>query len=255
MTLTVLGFEISELSASACSDEVLRLIKEGRKGWLACFNPHSYAESIRDKVFRNALHSADWLVADGVGVVIAEKLLYAQGRERVTGSDIFYLLSKRMNDEGQFKVFFLGSTEDTLFDIRSSMAQDFPNIEVVGTYSPPFKPEYTQSELDEMIELINSVRPDVLWVGMTAPKQEKWISENFIKLDVKFAAAVGAVFDFYTGKVKRSHPIFQGLGLEWLPRLVQQPRRLWRRMLISAPIFLRDVFRQKVAQRKARELN
>lgn len=127
------------------------------------------------------------------------------------------------------------------------MAQDFPNIELAGAYSPPFKPEYTRAELDEMIAAVNAVEPDVLWVGMTAPKQEKWIYDNLSMLDVKFVGAIGAVFDFYTGRVKRAHPIFQKLGLEWLPRLLQQPRRLWRRMFISAPIFLWHLLKQKAS--------
>lgn len=97
-----------------------------------------------------------------------------------------------------------------------------------------------------MRRVINLAKPDVLWVGMTAPKQEKWIYANLPHLNVKFAAAIGAVFDFYTGRVKRSSPIFQKLGLEWLPRLVSQPRRLWRRMIISAPIFIWHIIKYKL---------
>jgi N-acetylglucosaminyldiphosphoundecaprenol N-acetyl-beta-D-mannosaminyltransferase len=143
-------------------------------------------------------------------------------------------------------VFFLGASEETLALIRARMAVDYPAIRVAGTYSPPFKPEYSAAELDEMITAVNAARPDVLWVGMTAPKQEKWIFQNLHRLDVKFAGAVGAVFDFYVGKVKRSHPAFQELGLEWLPRLLRQPVRLWRRTFVSAPIFVWHVVRQAV---------
>jgi N-acetylglucosaminyldiphosphoundecaprenol N-acetyl-beta-D-mannosaminyltransferase len=121
------------------------------------------------------------------------------------------------------------------------MSKDYPNIRFAGSYSPPYKDDYDEKELDEMIEIINQAHPDILWVGMTAPKQEKWIYQNLHRLDIRFAAAIGAVFDFYTGRVKRSHPIFQKLGLEWLPRLVQQPKRLWRRTFISAPIFIWNV--------------
>jgi len=97
-----------------------------------------------------------------------------------------------------------------------------------------------------MIESINRKHPDVLWVGMTAPKQEKWIYKNKNKLDVKCIAPVGAVFDFYIGTVKRSHPFFFKLGLEWLPRLVQEPGRLWNRTFISAPNFIVRVIKQKL---------
>jgi N-acetylglucosaminyldiphosphoundecaprenol N-acetyl-beta-D-mannosaminyltransferase len=96
-----------------------------------------------------------------------------------------------------------------------------------------------------MIDLINQSKADVLWVGMTAPKQEKWIYQNKNRLSVKFIGAIGAVFDFYTGEVKRSPVLFQKLGLEWLPRLIQQPKRLWRRMFISAPYFLWHVIIKK----------
>jgi N-acetylglucosaminyldiphosphoundecaprenol N-acetyl-beta-D-mannosaminyltransferase len=194
------------------------------KHWLACFNPHSYAVAQADAHFSEALGDADWLVADGVGVVIASRWLGGRVADRVTGSDIFAGLHQRMNAQGGMKVFFLGSTEETLAAIRTRMAKDFPGIEVSGTYSPPFKHAYSECELKQMIDAVNNASPDVLWVGMTAPKQEKWIFDNLPSLNVRFAGAVGAVFDFYTGRVKRSHPLFQKLGLEWLPRLLQQPR-------------------------------
>lgn len=216
--------------------------------WLACLNPHSYAVALNDSRFAFALHGANWLVPDGVGVVWASRVLGGHVHERVTGSDVFFALHQRMNDAGGLSVFFLGASEKTLAQICTRMAQDFPNIRVTGTYSPPFKPMYSEQELDEMILAVNATRPDVLWVGMTAPKQEKWIFENRARLDVHFAAAVGAVFDFYTGNVKRSHPLFQRLGLEWLPRLLQQPRRLWRRMFVSAPIFVMHVIRARWLQ-------
>ena len=108
------------------------------------------------------------------------------------------------------------------------MNHDFPNIKVT-THSPPFKPEFSEEDNRQMIEAINQASPDVLWVGMTAPKQEKWIYQNKDKLNVKFIGAIGAVFDFYAGTVKRSSPWFQKHGLEWLPRLLQEPRLLWYR--------------------------
>lgn len=216
--------------------------------WLACLNPHSYAVAKGDAEFSLALHNADWLIPDGAGILLASRIQGGNIRERITGSDIFQHMHRLMEREGGLRVFFLGSTEETLALIREKMAVDFPNIQVAGTYSPPFKAEYSPLELDQMIDAINAAQADVLWVGMTAPKQEKWIYANRERLQVCFAAAIGAVFDFYTGRVKRSHPVFQSLGLEWLPRLVQQPRRLWRRMFISAPIFLWDAVKSRNAR-------
>lgn len=242
----LLGYHIDALDADTCCDEIIATIESGRKTWLACFNPHSYVVSKNDAIFCHALRSANWLVPDGVGVLVASKLMGGRLSKRVTGSDIFHNVSLRMNSIGGMKVFFLGSTEDTLSMIQKRMSYDYPRIQVVGTYSPAFKPEYSKDELDHMLLAINATSPDVLWVGMTAPKQEKWIFDNLSRLNVKFAGAIGAVFDFYAGKVVRPHPWFQKLGLEWLPRLLQQPRRLWRRTLISAPIFLLDTLAERV---------
>ena len=115
------------------------------------------------------------------------------------------------------------------------------------------KPAFSAEDNDRMVSAVNEASPDVLWVGMTAPKQELWIARNRHRLHVKIAAAVGAVFDFYAGQVKRPHPFFQRHGLEWLPRLVGEPRRLWRRTVVSAPIFLWHVGRTKIRRLRGRE--
>jgi N-acetylglucosaminyldiphosphoundecaprenol N-acetyl-beta-D-mannosaminyltransferase len=245
MKENILGYPVDTSSITSCVSDIYSFIAKSAKRWFACINPHSYAVALRDPSFSKALLAADWLVPDGIGVVYASRWLGGHIRERVTGSDVFFGLSERMNTDGGMSVFFLGSSEETLTKIRARMAYDYPNIRIVGSLSPPFKPFYTDEEICEMIDSVNSVSPDVLWVGLTAPKQEKWIAENIHRLDIKFAGAIGAVFDFYTGKIKRSHPLFQKLGLEWLPRLIQEPRRLWSRMFVSAPIFVWHVIRQR----------
>lgn len=251
MKESVLGYEVNDLSVERCVADIFDSTAGQAEAvshckWLACMNPHSYVVSLGDGQFAIALRNAEWLVPDGAGVVLASRILGGRIRERVTGSDVFFGLHQRMNTAGEMSVFFLGATEDTLAEIRARMARDYPNVRVAGTHSPPFKPSYSDEELNAMIDAVNITAPDVLWVGMTAPKQEKWIFENRARLKVKFAGAIGAVFDFYTGRVKRSHPVFQRLGLEWLPRLIQQPRRLWRRMFVSAPIFLWHVIKARL---------
>jgi N-acetylglucosaminyldiphosphoundecaprenol N-acetyl-beta-D-mannosaminyltransferase len=209
--------------------------------FMACLNPHSYAVARSDAGFQDALKSADWLVPDGAGVVLAGAVLSQKLYGRITGADVFTGIMDLLNESGG-RVFFLGGTEHTLSMIRECVAADYPHLTIAGTYSPSYKPEYTSEEMDHMVELINESAADVLWVGMTAPKQEKWIYQLQGRLNVPFAGAIGAVFDFYTGQIKRSPAVFQMLGLEWLPRLIQEPKRLWRRMFVSAPIFLFDVF-------------
>lgn len=211
-----------------------------------CANPHSIYEASKNENFRSALLSADLLTPDGTGIVLASKILGGNIRKRITGSDIFFGLNKYLNNRQKVGCFFLGSTDTTLRKIRSKMAIDYPDIKVSGVYSPPFKPEFDEADNEAMVEAINASGADILWVGMTAPKQEQWIHANKNKLNVKFVGAVGAVFDFYVGNVKRSHPFFQTVGLEWLPRLVQEPRRLWRRNFVSSPMFLLQVLQRKL---------
>ena len=142
--------------------------------------------------------------------------------------------------------FFIGSTEEILLKIETRFKQDYPNIKYTGHYSPPFKDNYSEYEIDEMLDVINMHKPSVLWVGMTAPKQEKWIFNNLHRLDVNFIAAIGAVFDFYSGNISRSNNMFQKIGLEWLYRLITQPKKMWRRTVISSPIFIYHVIKKLI---------
>ncbi|MCB2141256.1 WecB/TagA/CpsF family glycosyltransferase [bacterium] len=236
-TENIMGYQVLNSKLMPCLDAIVNWIEEGDFcKWLGCINPHSYVVSVDDPGFSRVLHDADWLVPDGAGIVMASRVLGGHITQRVTGSDIFQGIHSRINHGGS-KVFFLGSTETTLKSIRKQMGIDWPGIQIVGMYSPPFKPIFSKEETKAMLSAVNATAPDVLWVGMTAPKQEKWLFENRGNLNVKFAGAVGAVFDFYTGRVKRSHPVFQRLGFEWLPRLIREPRRLWARNLVSTPRF------------------
>jgi bacterial polymer biosynthesis proteins, WecB/TagA/CpsF family len=250
-TEDILGYRVAAVSLDACVDGLVKGIATAGDGmaakpfWLACLNPHSAQIAMSDPAAEEALKAADILMPDGVGVMLASRILGGGIRKRITGSDIFRELSHRLNDRGGASFFFLGSTEETLAAIETRLAGEFPRIRFAGAYSPPFKELFSEEENWAMIAAVNRAEPDVLWVGMTAPKQEKWIYENRDKLHVKFIAAVGAVFDFYAGNVKRSHPWFLEHGLEWLPRLLQEPRRLWQRTFISAPVFFWLVLRQR----------
>jgi N-acetylglucosaminyldiphosphoundecaprenol N-acetyl-beta-D-mannosaminyltransferase len=249
MKENILGYNVNNLSVAACTDRLFQSLRVGKRTWLACFNPHSYAVTLKDETFSRALKAADWLVPDGAGVVLASRILGGAIHIRVTGSDVFAGLQKRMNAAGSMSVFFLGATDETLTLIRQRMARDYPNIKVAGVFTPPFKDVYSSTEINEMIKAVNSAAPDVLWVGMSAPKQEKFIFENRAQLNVKFVAAVGGVFDFFAGNIRREKDSwFVNHGMEWLPRLVQEPRRLWRRMFVSAPVFVWHVIKQKVTR-------
>ena len=242
----IVGFRISTKSKADCINEITDWIENGVKGkYFVCANPHSIEVAGIDPVFDEAIKNADLIVPDGVGLIFASRILGGGIRARVTGSDIFGGVNSELNKKKGHSVFFLGSTQENLEKMRYKMESDFSNIWVAGIFSPPFKEEFTHEENLMMIETINRAKPDVLWVGMTAPKQEKWVYENREKLNVKLLGPIGAVFDFYTGKVKRSATIFQKSGLEWLPRFLQEPRRLWKRNLISNPKFILRVIRYR----------
>jgi len=248
-TEEILEYAVTAMSLDECAELVVDSMDSAVFSiplCLACLNPHSVRSAMSDQKAVEALKWADILIPDGVGIVLASRILGGGIRERITGSDIFRELSRRLNRRGGASYFFLGSSEATLAAIKRRMAQEFPRIRDAGVYSPPFKEVFTEQENRAMIAAVNRAAPDVLWVGMTAPKQEKWIHRNKDKLNVKFIAAVGAVFDFYAGNVKRSHPWFLEHGLEWLPRLLQEPRRLWRRTLVSAPVFFWLVLKQRL---------
>ena len=146
------------------------------------------------------------------------------------------------------RVMFLGSSEKVLKLIRERVARDYPNFEVV-TYSPPYKPEFSDEDNQAMIQAINDANPDLLWIGMTAPKQEKWTYQHWDKLNIHcHCGTIGAVFEFYAGTAKRAPLWWQQHALEWLYRLLKEPKRMWRRYVIGNPLFLWNVMKEKMSK-------
>jgi N-acetylglucosaminyldiphosphoundecaprenol N-acetyl-beta-D-mannosaminyltransferase len=243
----IVGYDVSAATRDTLVQAVMGYLAEspGRCRYFACLNPHAVEVAAGDPAFSEALRAADFLTPDGIGVVYASRLLGGNIRARVTGMEVFEGVTAAMEQAGGRSCFFLGSTEETLGRIRSTMSARFPGVRVAGTYSPPFRPEFTAEDNDRMIEAVNASGADVLWVGLTAPKQEKWIYAQRDRLAVHFAGPIGAAFDFFVGNIKRVGPFWQDRGFEWLPRLLQEPRRLWRRSLVSAPRFLYRTMRYR----------
>ncbi len=240
---------IDDDSAVTISSQMMQVISEDKKAsWLACINPHSYVTAQSDYHFSVALQNADWLIPDGIGIVMFSAISGEKVHQRVAGGDVFYELNQKMSSGVGKTAYFLGSTEATLEKIKIYMAKNFPKIEVVGTFSPPFRDSFDSEDTSDMVRRINAVSPDVLWVGLTAPKQEKWLNENINLLDVKVAGAVGAVFDFCAGNIQRAPLWMQRTGLEWLHRSLSSPSKLGKRNAISNPIFLYFMVRTWLAK-------
>lgn len=210
-------------------------------------NAFSYDNARKDVLFSEALQKGDVLIPDGISIVKACRFLNAksQPKERIAGWDLFVYEMEKLNRVGG-KVMFLGSSDAVLNLIRRRVAEKYPKIEV-DTYSPPYKPEFSDEENEAMISAINHSNPDLLWIGMTAPKQEKWAYTHLDRLDVHcHIGTIGAVFDFFAGTVKRAPERWQRAGLEWLYRLLSEPRRMWRRYFIGNAKFIYYIMLEKI---------
>jgi N-acetylglucosaminyldiphosphoundecaprenol N-acetyl-beta-D-mannosaminyltransferase len=203
-------------------------------------NPHSYCVARKDELFQNALKTSDFLLPDGIGIVLAARFLRGKRIQKIAGADLHEFLIKTANTQ-KLKVFYLGASEATLEKIKTRLNSEYSDISV-ETYSPPYKPVFSAEDNSEMITRVNAFAPDYLFVGMTAPKQEKWSFEHKDALNAKIICSIGAVFDFYAGTVKRPHRFWIKLGLEWFIRFAKEPRRLSERNLVSMPKFLWYVF-------------
>ena len=210
-------------------------------------NAFSYDNARKDVLFSEALQKGDVLIPDGISIVKACRFLNAksQPKERIAGWDLFEYEMGKLNRVGG-KVMFLGSSDAVLNLIRQRVAEKYPKIEV-DTYSPPYKPVFSDEENEAMISAINHSNPDLLWIGMTAPKQEKWAYTHLNRLDVHcHIGTIGAVFDFFAGTVKRAPERWQRVGLEWLYRLLSEPRRMWRRYFIGNAKFIYYIMVEKI---------
>ena len=205
-------------------------------------NAHSYNTAQKDELFAEALKNGDYLIPDGASIVKACRWLKAKSQpiERVAGWDLFEFEMNKLNRKGG-KCFFMGSSLKVLKLIKERAAVDYPNI-VVESYSPPYKPEFTDEDNRAIVDAINAAKPDLLWIGMTAPKQEKWAYSHWNELDIDcHAGTIGAVFDFFAGTSQRAPRWWQKHSLEWLYRLFAEPRRMWRRYVIGNPLFVRNI--------------
>ncbi|MFC0875445.1 WecB/TagA/CpsF family glycosyltransferase [Saccharicrinis sp. FJH2] len=184
-------------------------------------SPNSYGISTKDKEFKNALKETDFLVLDGVYFAFASLLLNGKNIKKNQGPDVFYHFMERLNAEHK-KAFFLGSSEKTLEMIKTNAKFSHPNI-LIDYFSPPFKDEFSELDNQTMISKINMFEPDILFIGMTCPKQEKWAIKHKKLINAGLTICVGNVFDWFAGTQKAIKPIWFKLRLAWLIRILIRP--------------------------------
>ena len=236
-------FRLTELDILGSKAELASL-PEG-KLLVNTINAHSYNTARKDKLFAEALTKGDVLIPDGVSIVKACKWIKAKSlpKERIAGWDLFSFEMSRLEERAKCEtlcktVMFMGSSQRVLDLIVKRAAEVYPHLKVV-TYSPPYKPEFSDEDNKAIIDAINAANPDLLWIGMTAPKQEKWTYSHWDELNIHcHVGTIGAVFDFFAGTVERAPMWWQRHGLEWLYRLLKEPKRMWRRYIIGNALFL-----------------
>ena len=240
------------------SRDALASVPQGKK-LINTINAHSFNTAKKDELFAKALQHGDCLIPDGASIVKACRWLKAmsQPKERIAGWDLFEFEMDKLNEEGRVKseessrkkVMFMGSSPKVLRLIVKKAKTVYPNIEVV-TYSPPYKPEFTDEDNKAIIDAINNANPDLLWIGMTAPKQEKWTYTHWNELNIHcHVGTIGAVFDFFAGTYKRAPQWWQAHSLEWLYRLVKEPKRMWRRYVLGNPLFMWNILLELVERK------
>jgi N-acetylglucosaminyldiphosphoundecaprenol N-acetyl-beta-D-mannosaminyltransferase len=224
-------------------DDIVNISLDSR-AIINTINQYSYCIAEEDPEFKSALKGSDILLPDGEGVVLAERFLSGKKLHKVSGTDIHISLLEKLNLVGG-RCFYLGSSVDTLKKIEIRIKKEYPNIKV-GYFSPVFKAAFTEAEQSEMIDAVNTFEPDVLFIGLTAPKQEK-LSQLFKhRLNAKIVCAIGAVFDFYAGTIHRPNKVLIALKLEWLGRLITNPSKMWKRYLYYGPIYIYTILKLKL---------
>jgi N-acetylglucosaminyldiphosphoundecaprenol N-acetyl-beta-D-mannosaminyltransferase len=214
-SINTIGFKVfsDELSKIPLESSTCRVINT--------ISPNSYGLSTRDNEFKKALQTTDYLVLDGVYFAVASLLLQGKNIRRNQGPDVFDHFMDRANKAGK-KVFFLGSSPQTLKLIKRKAAFLYPDIKV-ETYSPPFKPEFSEEDNKAMIKAINKFKPEIVFVGMTCPKQEKWAIQHRSNINASLMISIGNVFDWFAGTQKRIAPIWFKLRMGWLVRIFLRP--------------------------------
>lgn len=242
--VNILGVNVDRLNLSDSISKMESAILNGEKMRIAVTPVNCILWAQKDPALNRIYNSADMVTADGVPLIWASKWLGEPIRGRVTGLDLLPEFSKIAAEKG-FRFFFLGAGPGVAEKLRDVLTSKYPELQIAGTYSPPYSKSFSEEENHKMINLVNQSNADVLWVSLTAPKQDFWIAEHFERLNINIAIGVGAAFDVVAGNIKRAPIWMQKAGLEWFFRLLKEPGRLAKRYLVEAPMFIPLIIKQK----------
>lgn len=238
----ILGVNVSAIDMDHAVYDADQWIRSGKSGYACVTSVHGVMEAQRDPSFRRILNDGVMNLPDGMPLVWIGKLQGAEHIERVFGPD-FLTEMCRISVARGYRHFLYGGAQGVAHELKESLELKFPGIAIVGTYTPPFRPLNKDEERDVLAQ-IRSSRADVVWIGLSTPKQERFMAQFAHRLRVPLLVGVGAAFDYHTGRVRDCPPWVKRSGLQWLHRLLQDPRRLWRRYLRNNPAFIWKIFFQ-----------
>jgi N-acetylglucosaminyldiphosphoundecaprenol N-acetyl-beta-D-mannosaminyltransferase len=234
--VNVLGVGISVLNLKTALAAIAEAVRERRKGYICVTGVHGVMEAQEDDAFKQILNAAFLCTPDGMPMVWAGKLKGHREMSRVYGPDLMLEVCAWSETTGA-KHFFYGGAEGVAELLAGKLKARFPKLAVAGTYTPPFR-ALSAEEVRQLQLQVAAGQPDILWVGLSTPKQEKFMAEFLPKLDVTLIVGVGAAFDFHSGRVRQAPRWMQRSGLEWFYRLCSEPRRLAKRYFRNNPLFV-----------------
>jgi len=244
----VLGVGLHAMNLPIATAAVLAALRERRKGYVCVTGVHGVSEAQNDPAFRAVLNGAFLNTTDGMPLVWLGRRAVGAWVDRVYGPDLM-LEVFRATQNTDFRHFLYGGAPGVAEQLKTRLEARFPGAKICGIYCPPFRPLETAEEAD-LQRLIHEARPDIIWVGLSTPKQERFMAEYLPKLETTLMFGVGAAFDFHAGRVSQAPRWMQRSGLEWLYRLCSEPRRLGRRYLVNNPLFIWRILGQSLGWRK-----
>lgn len=246
----VLGVGISAIDPATALAEVTRWIDGGLHHYVCVTGVHGVMESQHDRELLRIHNDSGLTTPDGMPMVWSAHRAGAANVERVYGPDLMLAVSERAAERG-WKCFLYGATDEVLEQLRTNLRDRFPALQIVGWHSPPFR-ALTAAEDEAVVREINDSGAQIVWVGLSTPKQERWMAAHVGRLDASALFGVGAAFDMHAGNLRQAPRWMQRAGLEWLFRLASEPRRLWRRYAVNNPRFVLAILRRPPRLREAR---
>jgi N-acetylglucosaminyldiphosphoundecaprenol N-acetyl-beta-D-mannosaminyltransferase len=246
--VNVLGVGISAINMGMALAGITQAVARREKGYICVTGVHGVSEAQSDPEFRRILNQAFMCTPDGMPLVWVGRWQGRKHMSRVYGPDLMLAVLEASEQKG-WRHFFYGGANGAAEALRDKLMEKFPRLQVVGTCQPPFRPLNAEEEAT-LAETVRVARPDMMWVGLSTPKQERFMAGHLSQLDVTLMFGVGAAFDFHAGKVRQAPLWMQRSGLEWFFRLCCEPRRLWKRYFKNNPLFVARIFCQLIGLKK-----